>query len=518
MMALSQRLDLRQTQTLVMTPQLQQAIKLLQMSNIELADFVDQEIERNPLLDHGTDPADEGDRLAASPSDAADAERPAPAPEVTGTDTLANSDHIADAANAPLDTDYGNVWDEGGDDSAPMNGASPDGAGFGDGQLGWSNTSGSFEDDDRGFEPGLSQRLPLRDHLLQQVNTELSDTADRLIGAHLIESLDEAGYFVGEIAATAAQLGCPEAQVANVLAILQTFDPTGIFARSLAECLAAQLAERNRLDPAMQALLNHLGMLAERDYAGLMRVCAVDREDLVDMIAEIRRLNPRPGFAHDAAPVQPVNPDVLMRAAPEGGWTLELNPETLPKVLINHRYYSTISANARVKSDKEYIAECFATANWLVKSLHQRATTILKVASELVRQQDRFFVDGVQGLKPLILRDIAEAIGMHESTVSRVTSNKYIATPRGVFELKYFFSATISGTAAGDAHSAEAVRYRIKKLIDEEAPSAVLSDDRIVDVLRQDGIEIARRTVAKYREALGIPSSVRRRREKGAGF
>lgn len=518
-MALSQRLDLRQTQTLVMTPQLQQAIKLLQMSNIELADYVDQEIERNPLLDHGTDAPDEPERADNGAGPETAAERPAPAAEITGTDTFANSDHFADAGNAPLDTDYANVWDDEGSGSASAGGAAAsNGADYGEAQLGWSNHSGSFEDDGRSFGETVSQKPPLRDHLMEQVNTELDDAADRLIGAHLIEYLDESGYFVGDSAAPAQQLGCPEEQVARVLSILQRFDPPGIFARTLGECLAAQLAERNRLDPAMQALLDNLAMLAARDYAGLLRICAVDREDLGDMIAEIRRLNPRPGFAYDSDPVQPVTPDVLMRAGQDGAWALELNPETLPKVLIDHRYYSTVSAGAKAKSEKDYIAECFATANWLVKSLHQRATTILKVASEVVRQQDRFFVQGVPGLKPLILRDIAEAIGMHESTVSRVTSNKYIATPRGVFELKYFFSATISGTGAGDTHSAEAVRYRIKKLVNEESPTAVLSDDRIVEILRKDGIDIARRTVAKYREALNIPSSVRRRREKVSGF
>ncbi|NBC31405.1 MAG: RNA polymerase factor sigma-54 [Alphaproteobacteria bacterium] len=519
-MALSQRLDLRQTQTLVMTPQLQQAIKLLQMSNIELADYVDREIERNPLLDHGSEGGEDSGEAAAAAEPAP--ERPAPAAEYTGTDTFASSEHFADAGNAPLDADYGNVWDDeggGSPGSGAVNGSgAANGVDYGEAQLGWSHQGGSFEEDDRSFDASLSQRPPLRDHLMQQVNTELTDPADRMIGAHLIEYLDEAGYFVGDLAAPAAQLGCPEAQVARVLKVLQGFDPAGIFARTLGECLAAQLAERNRLDPAIQALLDNLDSLAARDYPGLMRLCGVDREDLAEMIAEIKRLNPRPGFAYDSDPVQPVTPDVLMRAGPDGGWALELNPETLPKVLINHRYYSNVSAGVRVKSEKDYIAECFATANWLVKSLHQRATTILKVASEVVRQQDRFFVEGVPGLKPLILRDIAEAIGMHESTVSRVTSNKYIATPRGVFELKYFFSATISGTAGGDAHSAEAVRYRIKKLIDEEKPDAVLSDDRIVEILRQDGIDIARRTVAKYREALHIPSSVRRRREKGAGF
>jgi RNA polymerase sigma-54 factor len=233
------------------------------------------------------------------------------------------------------------------------------------------------------------------------------------------------------------------------------------------------------------------------------------------MIAEIKSLNPKPGEAFEPPLDQPVVPDVLVRRGPDGGWAIELNSDTLPRVLVNNAYYSEVSGRtAKDKKAKEYLSDCLQSANWLVRSLHQRATTILKVATEIVRQQDRFLEHGVQYLRPLVLRDIADAIGMHESTVSRVTSNKFVATPRGIFELKYFFTASIASSGGGEAHSAEAVRDRIKRLIDAEPPSAVLSDDRIVELLRDDGVDIARRTVAKYREALRIPSSVQRRREK----
>ncbi|MBV8576683.1 MAG: RNA polymerase factor sigma-54, partial [Acetobacteraceae bacterium] len=289
-------------------------------------------------------------------------------------------------------------------------------------------------------------------------------------------------------------------------------DPVGLFARDLAECLGAQLAERNRLDPAMQALLDNLDLLGRRDMRRLMAVCGVDAEDLADMVAEIRTLDPKPGAGFSDLPPQPLVPDVLMRRGADGVWVLELNPETMPRVLVNQTFYARVAPRA-LREERSFIAERLQTANWLVKSLQQRAQTILKVSGEIVRQQEAFFEHGVAHLRPLILRDIAEAVEMHESTVSRVTANKYIATPRGTFELKYFFTTAIAGTS-GESHSAEAVRHRIRVLVGAEQPEYVLSDDAIVAALRREGVDIARRTVAKYREALGIPSSVQRKRER----
>jgi RNA polymerase sigma-54 factor len=330
----------------------------------------------------------------------------------------------------------------------------------------------------------------------------------------MLDLLDENGYIGGGLDGVAALLDCDPVRVEEVLARLQQFDPPGIFARDLPECLALQLRDRNRLDPAMRALLDHLPLLAARNIPALIRVCQVDAEDMAEMISEIKSLDPRPGLAFDPPLAQPVVPDILMRAQPDGGWIIELNNETLPRVLVNNKYHARISQVARSKAEKDYLTDRLHAANWLVKSLHQRATTILKVAAEIVRQQDAFFRRGVQSLRPLILRDIAEAIGMHESTVSRVTSNKYMATPRGLYELKYFFTSSIPASSGGDAHSAEAVRHLIRSLIDREAPGATLSDERIVELLQRDGVDIARRTVAKYREAMRIPSSVQRRREK----
>jgi RNA polymerase sigma-54 factor len=352
----------------------------------------------------------------------------------------------------------------------------------------------------------------LRDHLLAQLSLDIAEPVDRVIGSHLVDLVDDAGYLQGDLTEVAQRLECDLAQVEATLARLQRFDPPGVFARNLAECLTLQLKDRNRFDPAMQTLLANLPLLANRDGATLMRLCGVDAEDLAEMVAEIKALNPKPGLAFDTTDVQPVVPDVTVR--PQGdGWAIELNGETLPRVLINNRYYSEISGSARGKADKDYLAERYQQANWLVKALHQRATTSRKVATEIVRQQEGFFRHGVRHLKPLVLRDVAEAISMHESTVSRVTSNKYMATPRGIYELKYFFTSSIAATDGGDALSAEAVRFRIKALILAEGDD-VLSDERIVDILVKEGIDIARRTVAKYREAMHIPSSVQRRRER----
>ncbi|MBI4183484.1 MAG: RNA polymerase factor sigma-54 [Proteobacteria bacterium] len=520
-MALSPKLEFRQTQSLVMTPQLQQAIKLLQLTNLELAEFVAQELERNPLLEREeAEPAGEDEsRTADTEGDAGDAAEaegaPGPGEEGDASDGAGLADDPAPDPDAtPFDADYDNDYtnDSGADDAAPTPPEPFSVESFaGTGGRGATD----FSDPDLNLENTLGARPTLRDHLLEQLQLDIAEPGDRLIGQYLVDSIDEAGYLTAEPEAVARLFGCERARVEAVLARLQRFDPPGIFARSLAECLALQLKERNRLDPAMQALLDNLPLVARRDVAALTRLCAVDAADVLDMIAEIRSLDPKPAHGFEGPLAAPVIPDVLMRAQPDGSWLIELNPETLPRVLVNTRYYAQISKRVRSKGDKQYLTEQFHSANWLVKALHQRATTILKVAGEIVRQQDAFFGKGVSHLKPLVLRDIAGVIEMHESTVSRVTSNKYIATPRGIFELKYFFTTAIGSSDGGTAHSAEAVRHRIKALTEAESADGVLSDDRIVEILRAEGIDIARRTVAKYRESLRIPSSVQRRREKG---
>ena len=493
----SQRLELRQSQALVMTPQLQQAIKMLQLSNIELADFVAAEIEQNPLLEPSEREADEVPPAEGEPP-----------PAVNGSQA-ALPEALSDAHEGDVAGDAAEHW---------RDAAGEDGDGSldrgGDSQL-WQTRNAGFQDDDaRGIDLAAARPQTLREHLIEQIGADLPDLVDRVIAFYLLDQLDEAGYLRSGLDGAAGRLGCPPARIERVLARLQDFDPPGVFARDLPECLALQLRDRNRLDPAMEALLDNLPLLATRNVAALLRICDVDADDLAEMVAEIKSLDPRPGHAFDPPLAQPVVPDILMRAQPDGSWVIELNADTLPRVLVNNRYYARISGAARSKEEREYLTDRLQAANWLVKSLHQRATTILKVASEIVRQQDGFFRRGVQALRPLILRDIADAIGMHESTVSRVTTNKYIATPRGLFELKYFFTSSIAASLGGESHSAEAVRFRIRGLIDGEASQETLSDERIVELLQAQGVEIARRTVAKYREAMRIPSSVQRRREK----
>ena len=380
----------------------------------------------------------------------------------------------------------------------------------------WSGVGTGGGDGDNNLEAYLSAETTLAAHLGEQVALAIADPVRRMIGQYLIDMVDEAGYLAGDLASVAEKLGAPLAEVEAVLAILQKFDPPGVCARNLTECLAIQLRERDRFDPIMQILVAHLELLAKRDLAALRRVCGVDDEDLVEMIAEIRSLNPKPGLAFGSTTVQPIVPDVMVRAAPDGTWQVDLNSDTLPKVLINQRYHAKVTKGTKNDKDKTYIADCLQTATWLVRALDQRAKTILKVSSEIVRQQDGFFVHGVRHLRPLNLKTVADAIGMHESTVSRVTANKYMATSRGIFELKYFFTSAIAAADGGEAHSAEAVRHRIRQLIDGETPDDVLSDDTIVEKLKSAGVDIARRTVAKYREAMRIPSSVQRRREKQA--
>lgn len=494
-MALSPRLEFRQSQSLTLTPQLMQSIRLLQLSHLELNDFVDAELLRNPLLEREDGGGEDAE--ASEP-----AERPA---EMSAyEDTVAQGERIKDADQIAegYDTAVENVFP----DSAPQ-------------ELGHASgpdRNGSFEG---GEAPDLDQyvasRPRLSDHLEAQAQMLLRTPADRLIAQHLIDGLNEAGYLTVELDAVAALLGAELADVEAVLEVLQTCEPAGIFARTVAECLSIQLRERDRLDPIMQKLIANLHLLAEHNIAALLKVVGCDREDLTDMLAELRMLDPKPGLAFDSSPVEAVVPDVFVRPAPDGGWQVELNSDILPRVLVNRVYYATVTKKTRDAGEKTFLSDCLATANWLTKSLDQRAQTITRVAAEIVRQQDGFLTHGVAHLKPMTLKMVAEAIDMHESTVSRVTANKYMATPRGLYEMKYFFTTAIASSDGSADHSAEAVRHRIRQLIDAEPASDILSDDTIAEILRKEqGMDVARRTVAKYREGMNIPSSVVRRRQK----
>jgi RNA polymerase sigma-54 factor len=525
-MTINQRLDLKQSQTLTMTPQLQQAIKLLQMSNIELAEFVEAELEKNPLLER-----DDSMRAEAPAS-----EEPTPAAENPGedgdegvfdTDAPTHDDSFPlesrdDGAQAQRQEDPGQEYaaseTEHGDAAADM--ALQDGgydAFATDGYAGLGAGGNlKFEDSDSGFENTLEKKGTLREYLTEQIALEFEDPREQAAAIVLLDALDDSGYFRADLASIAKRLGLNDDKALALLQKLQALDPPGVFARSLAECLGLQLRDKNRLDPAMQKLLDNLDLLGAHDLKKLKSVCGVDDDDLKDMIGEIRSLNPKPATDFEPLVVQTVVPDVLMRPLPKskgGGWAVELNNDTLPRVLINKKYYAEISQSARAKKDKEYLSEQMGAANWLIKAMHQRAETILKTASEIILQQENFFLYGVEFLKPLTLKDISAAISMHESTVSRVTTGKYIGTPRGVFELKYFFTSSVV-SSEGAAVSSESVKSRIGALIAAETPDAVLSDDDLVDLLKNEGIDIARRTVAKYREALKIASSVQRRRQK----
>ncbi len=480
-MALSAKLQVRQSQSLVITPQLMQAIRLLQMSSLELERFIEGELEQNPLLEAG-------DLSTIRADDPATAEAAAP--------------EIAKSAVGEIDADPADVFPEA---PAPNVGPAPSRAG---------RSSGGFFED-FGLDQTLAATESLEASLTRTIEAVFSaQPAERAIALALLAELDEAGYLTVAPGVVADRLKASPNDVGRVLSECQDLAPTGVFARSLAECLALQLEERNRLTPPMQTLLANLDRLAAGDRASLAALCGVGRDGLDKLVQEIRALDPKPGLAFAHEMTRTLIPDVFVHSAPSGGWIVELNDEALPRLLVNRTYYAEVSAHVAGEAERKYLADCLQKASWLEKSLDQRARTVLKVATEIVRRQDGFLNDGVAYLKPLNLRMVADALGIHESTVSRAAANKTIATPRGIFEFRYFFTGSIPAVSGGEAHSAEAVKHRIRKMIMEESPDAVLSDDAIVAILSREGIDIARRTVAKYRELMRIGSSVERRRER----
>ncbi|WP_340267810.1 RNA polymerase factor sigma-54 [Sphingobium mellinum] len=496
-MALGPRLDIRQSQSLVMTPQLQQAIKLLALSNLEIEAFVAGELEKNPLLEAGEAPS------PVLSLDGVDAqlERPTLAAETGAADDLMRQG--MGETDAPLDVDYGveTFINDGPADRLAGHGGT--GGAFDPG-------SGSGEAPD--FDSFASPDKGLQEHLMDQARACLH-SQDILIATQLIGQIDEAGYLRAHLLETAHALAVPLARVEKVLAVIQGFDPVGVGARSLAECLTLQAKEADRYDPCIAKLLANLDLLARGALPQLRRICGVDEEDMADMIRELRGYDPKPGLRYSTDRPVPITPDLFVSPT-RTGWSIEINTATLPRVLVNRSYYVELAGGAQDRTSKAWLADCLASANWLVKALDQRQKTIIKVATEIVRCQEEFFRKGVAHLKPLTLKTVAEAIDMHESTVSRVTSNKYLACPRGVFELKYFFTSGVAAADGEGAVSAEAVKSHIKALIASETADAILSDDTLVDLLRAKGMDIARRTVAKYRESLGMGSSVQRRRQK----
>lgn len=495
-MGLGPRLELRQSQQLVMTPQLQLAIKLLTLTNVELEGWIGEEMERNPLLASG-DAAEPGE---AGPSGVDASPDPLPVSEHssnTGLESLLQNGTAG--GDAPLEADYSSErfhHDCTSDQPADWGERANQGAGGDEDGFDFDRIAGS--------DASLAEVLE-RQAVAQFSGIELA------IARFIIDGLDECGYLAERVDDIADRLGTSPADVEQVLARVQMFDPVGVAARTLSECLIAQARAVDRCDPAMLQLLRNLDLVARGDMAGLVRKCGVDREDIVEMIRELKAYDPKPGLRYGGEAATAVVPDVFVLRGADGGWQVTLNQATLPRLIIDRQYQSELAAGAD-RATTSFVNECVASANWLLKALDQRARTIVRVATEIVRLQQGFFEQGVSQLKPLTLRQVAELIEMHESTVSRVTSHKYLLCERGLFELKYFFTSGV-GSGDGETASALAVKDRIARLIAAEGED-VLSDDKLVEVLQGEGFDIARRTVAKYREALGLGSSVQRRRAR----
>ena len=489
-MAIGPRLDLRQSQSLVMTPQLQQAIKLLALSNLEIETFIGEALESNPLLDMGEAAPD-------LPQIEEVSELRRTTLESSPVDQLVSEGRAAD--DRPLDIDQ-TALDRDRDTG--------DGEWGAELRIGPAGESGP-EIDERG-----EGEKDLPTHLHDQLGAQTRDPRQAFIARYLIDQLDEAGYLHVPLREVAGELGIALADAEAALTLVQSLDPTGVGARSLGECLALQAIEADRHDPCMSRLLENLDLLARGELPRLKRMCGVDDADFADMLAELRSYDPKPGLRFNRGGGEPVVPDILLAARADGGWDISLNQATLPRLIVNRSYYVEMRGACDDKSARAWLSDKLADANWLIKALDQRQKTILKVASEIVTQQEGFFRQGVSQLKPLTLRTVAEAIGMHESTVSRVTSNKYLHCPRGTFELKFFFTSGVGAVDGAGGASAEAVKAAIKALIDGEDPKTILSDDTLVDLLKAKGFDLARRTVAKYREAIGLGSSVQRRRQK----
>ncbi|WP_395628971.1 RNA polymerase factor sigma-54 [Sphingorhabdus sp.] len=494
-MALAPRLDLRQSQSLVMTPQLQQAIKLLALSSLEIEAFIAEEVERNPVLETGS-----SDAAPDVPT-----EDFAPALHDSGeraSDDLLSGD--GQGTSDALDVDFSTETFHHDTPSDSVGGA--------DGMLGLSGSAApsGLDGDGPDFDSFAARDISLREHLMAQAGSSLSGRQLFLV-QQIIEHIEPTGYVGEDLMATAHRLGVAMAEMEAALSELQRFDPTGVGARNLSECLAIQAREADRYDPCMAKLIDNLDLVAKGAFDQLKRMCRVDDEDLRDMLIELRGYDPKPGCRFESEDTLAVTPDIFITPRGEG-WAIELNSANLPRILINRSYVAELGQD---KATKAWLSDCMADANWLIKAMDQRQRTIVKVATEIVKQQDGFFRKGVAHLRPLTLRQVADAIDMHESTVSRVTSNKYLHCGRGLFDLKYFFSSGVQ-SADGEGASAEAVKSHIKSLIDAEGEK-ILSDDTLVDLLTAKGFDIARRTVAKYREAMGIGSSVQRRRQKKMG-
>ena len=484
-MALSLRLDVKQTQSLVLTPQLQQAIRLLQLSTQELSGEIQRELLENPFLAT----VDTGGAATA-------------VPERTKRERETGLDGEPSLVPRSGESREPGEWDP-----PPQTSAA-------DHRLSMSRNGSTAFDEAADPMERLTQRPDMRSHIRGQLGAVRAEAGVLEIARQLVDWLEDDGYLRESDAELAGALGSDGETVARARSVLQQCDPGGMAARDLGECLALQLRDRDRLDPAMEKLLARLPVLAQADWGALERACGVDREDLEEMVAEIKALDPRPGLSFGSQDPDAIIPDLVLRRDSDGRWRIELNAAAQPRIAVDGDYVATIGESELDGKAKAFVNEKMQSANWLVRALEQRSRTILKVGRCIFTCQQDFLENGPSSLRPLVLREVAEKTGLHESTVSRATTEKYVQTPYGTFSLKYFFSTAIHSTDGGSDHSAEAIRERIKQLVRKEKSDSILSDDQIVDLLRADGVAIARRTVAKYREALGIPSSVHRRRAR----
>lgn len=472
-------LQLKLGQQLTMTPQLQQAIRLLQLPAIELQAHISELLESNVMLEPTDDEA-------------------APEFEPLPTDAIAQGGPAEDSSvDRDESTPEVEILDEGWDDRSTGSGESSRG-----------------DDDDRERDIADPEGTTLRDHLLGQLELASLSPTDLAIASAIVDAISDEGYLVeplAEIAATLRpEIDCTDDEVERVLMLVQMLDPAGVGARSLSECLLLQLAQFDRATPGLelanQIAGQHLELLALRDPGPLRAVLGADDESVATAIALVRSCHPRPGSAVSTSAPEYIVPDLFVRRT-DRGWSVEINPATVPRVRVNEGYASLIGRNSVHTSMRTQLQE----ARWLLKSLEIRNDTMLKVGRAIVERQSAFLELGDEHMRPMILKDIAEAISMHESTISRITSGKYMLTPRGVFELRYFFSSQVEG-GDGTGTSSTAIRAKIRKLIRDEDASAPLSDNRLAEILSGEGIPVARRTVAKYREAIGIAPSAERRR------
>jgi RNA polymerase sigma-54 factor len=503
---MKQSLDLRIGQHLTITPQLQQAIRLLQLSSLELQQEIQEALESNPLLEEKEDEVADGPKAEGEAG--AESETPAEA-EVTMTDSLESGDGASldadadpmqptDMAQTTLDEGGGEAeWDEGFD--LPI------------------ASSTRSDDDLPDIDARNSLPLTLRSHLAWQMQMMPMSEGDRRIAEALIDAISEDGYLSAKIEEIQQALGgdpevTPE-EIEAILHLIQNFDPIGVGARNLAECLQLQLKALDPATPQLPAALalatpEHLALLANREYIPLRRQLKLSPEELQETIQLIQTLNPRPGAGIQSSQAAYIVPDVIVKKI-KGVWRAELNPDISPKLRIN-RHYERMIHRGDASTDNRYLQDQLQQARWFIKSLNSRNDTLLKVARTIVDRQRAFFDHGPEAMKPLVLHDIAETVEMHESTISRVTTSKYMLTPRGIFELKYFFSSHVS-TADGGTCSATAIRSLIKKLVEGEPASKPISDSTIAELLTQQGINVARRTIAKYRESMNIPPSSQRK-------